>query len=31
MGDNYKNAKMRWGNLNNFISRTTGPEKLRFT
>jgi hypothetical protein len=30
MGDNYKNAKTGWGNLKIF-SKTTGPEKLKFT
>jgi hypothetical protein len=28
-GDNYKNVKIGWGDLNIF-SRTTGPEKLNF-
>jgi hypothetical protein len=31
MGDNHKSAKIRWGHLNIFFSRTTRPEKLRFT
>jgi hypothetical protein len=30
-GDNHKNAKMRWGHLKIFFSRTTEPEKLIFT
>jgi hypothetical protein len=25
-GDNHKNAKIGWGHLNIFLSRTTGPE-----
>jgi hypothetical protein len=29
-GDNHKNAKIGWGHLKIF-SRTTKPEKLRFT
>jgi hypothetical protein len=30
-GDNHKNAKIGWGHLKIFYSRTTKPEKLRFT
>jgi hypothetical protein len=30
-GDNYKNAKMRWGHLKIFFSRTTEPEWVIFT
>jgi hypothetical protein len=30
-GDNYKNAKMGWGHLKIFFSRTTEPEELIFT
>jgi hypothetical protein len=31
MGDNYKNAKMGWGHLKIFFSRTIEPEELIFT
>jgi hypothetical protein len=30
-GDNHKNVKIGWGHLKIFFSRTTGPEKLKFT
>jgi hypothetical protein len=30
-GDNYKNAKMGWGHLKIFFSRTTELEELIFT
>jgi hypothetical protein len=30
-GDKHKNAKIEWGNFKIFFSRTTKPEKLRFT
>jgi hypothetical protein len=30
-GDNLKNAKMGWGHLKIFFSRTTEPEELIFT
>jgi hypothetical protein len=30
-GDNYKNAKLGWGHFKIFFSKTTVPEKLRFT
>jgi hypothetical protein len=30
-GDNYKNAKIGWGHLKIFFSRTTAPEELIFT
>jgi hypothetical protein len=30
-GDNHKNAKMGWGHLKIFFSRTTEPEELIFT
>jgi hypothetical protein len=30
-GDNHKNAKIGWGHLKIIFSRTTEPEKFRFT
>jgi hypothetical protein len=30
-GDNYKDAKMRWGHLKLFFSRTTDPEYVILT
>jgi hypothetical protein len=29
--DNHKNVKLGWDHLKIFFSRTTGPEKLKFT
>jgi hypothetical protein len=31
MEGDYRNAKIWWGHLKSFFSRTTEPEKLRFT
>jgi hypothetical protein len=31
MGNNYKNAKIGLGHLKTLFSRTTGPQKLKFT
>jgi hypothetical protein len=30
-GDNHKNAKMGWGHLKIFFSKTTEPEYIKFT
>jgi hypothetical protein len=30
-GDNHKNAKIGWSHLKIYFSRTTGPQKLKFT